>query len=403
MVRTRCLSLVCTILSTLIWADSSSGALLSGVVTDLVGTGVGSVDLDVHDGVTGMKIPTANDSTDPDGTFDIIVPAGFYDLVFNAPVVSRLVSVRIRGFTISEPGLDVGQIALTPGALLSGILQRGDNAAAVVDADLDVDLSFEGGRVVTPSDDTDSTGAFAIVVPFGTVDITFEPRLSDGLVPARRLAVPIGGDLSLGVVVLQPGVVVSGLVRSQGSPVAGAEIDIFLGDGAQVPTPGGRADGNGQYSVVLPLGNHTIRTGPPLGSGFAHSVLPISVGGALTFNVDLTASSATVAVGTAGRFVSAGQSYRPEVLFLNNTGAPLAIRALVQVSLPSMGRTRNVAPPLDRTVPSTPSPLSGRARVPIPVSLPAPLRGVPLWFQVSVLDPGSGLPIDADFREFRVQ
>ncbi len=385
--------------------DMGSAAILSGVVRDPAGLGVGGVDLDILDAATGMKISTANDTTDPDGTFDIVVPVGLYHVVFNVPQVKRLVSLRIRNIDIVEPSTDVGDIPLVSGVRLAGRVARASNGSFVFDADLDVDDSFTGDRVITPDDNSDAAGNFSVIVPLGVHDITVEPSLSDILVSERVLAVSVTGDMDLGTISLQGGFLVSGTVTQGGPPIEGVEVDAFSSiDGGRIPTPGGDSNNVGFYSIVLPVGDHTVKASPPLGSGRAHVLLlGVMVSGPTNLDIDLPSTPISVAVGSTGSVVDRGGFFRPEVFLLNNTAGPVEIRAIVAVTLPRSGATSEVLPPVQRMIPPTVFPLSGIARIRIPANLNPRLLGLPLHFVTTVLDPSSGQVRDTDRIEFRIR
>ena len=66
----------------------------------------------------------------------------------------------------------------------------------MVGADVDVDDSSTGERIPTSGDDSDGSGAFSVVVPTGTFDLSLEPVLADRLprrgdAPDRQLGVAV--------------------------------------------------------------------------------------------------------------------------------------------------------------------------------------------------------------------
>jgi len=383
----------------------AAAANLTGFVTNGSGFGVGGVDIDLHDPVTGVKIPTQNDTTDVDGSFDIIIGAGVYDVVFNAPQATRLVSLRLRSVNVVELETDLGIVALQPGALLIGQVVRQSSGTPVFMADTDIDLSLTGKRVVTPFDDTNASGNFSVVVPFGLVDLTIQPEIANQLVARRIIGIQVSGDVNVGTLSLESGFLVSGVTTFDGAPASGVDIDVFrASNGLQMPTPGVVSNGSGSYSLVLPAGTYDFEISPGLGRARRHLFLEnVVVSGPLTLNLPVPVSGGAGVEVQGGRLVLAGGLYEPEIFVLNETGVPFMIQALVQVEFPAAGVIRDVLPPITTTLPAARRILSGSARLRIPGGLAPRFRDVPLHFVVTLLDGTGQAVIDADRTEFRVR
>jgi hypothetical protein len=84
-------------------------------------------------------------------------------------------------------------ITLEPGVVLSGRIEAYDGTI-YEDCDVDVRRTSTGDSVVTPGDNTDVLGNYAIVIPTGTFEILFSP-------PGPGYDLPLGAELHSGVVV----------------------------------------------------------------------------------------------------------------------------------------------------------------------------------------------------------
>ena len=94
----------------------------------------------------------------------------------------------ITGDTLCDPEKPitiVPTVALDAGALVSGIVKSFDNVIQV-NADVDVYRQATGEIVPSFADNTGATGAYAVVVPLGTVEIAFRPP---------SYSVPLGSDV----------------------------------------------------------------------------------------------------------------------------------------------------------------------------------------------------------------
>lgn len=389
----------------LLGAADARAALLSGRVVGPGGAPAAGVDIDVDDAVTGDRIPTTADTTDADGTFDITVPNGLFNVTFNAPKPLRLVSRTVLGVSVATTDTDMGDVVLATGAIVSGRVIRLSNGTAVPAADVDVDDSFTGTRVPTPDDDSDASGNFSVVAPFGTVDITIEPQKANRLVAWRAIGLVVAGDVNLGNVPLGAGFLVSGTVTGPGGGIAGVDIEAYdSSTGGQVPTPGSSSAAGGAYSFVLPAGAFRLKAGAPLETGTGRSVLAnVVVSGDLSLPISVFPSVLSIDFADAGRLVDAGTNFRATLRLRNNAGAPRTVRAIIQAVDPRRGAARDVITPLVTTIPGSAVVRTGRVSFRIPASVKPALRGIPFHLVASIVDPTSGALVDSDFLAFQVR
>ncbi len=187
------------------------GVLLSGRCVDAFGLGIASVNVDVID-AGGVNIALAGDMTDATGHFSVAAPAGIVEVRFDTTlVVGPLLAPRTLAVTL---GADValGDVVLAPGFVVSALVRRLSGNTAVSDVEVDVFDSVSGALLYTPSDNTDAAGFVDFVVPAGTFDIQFTPPFALHLVGQELNNHVVAGSATLGTLLLQNGVVLSGTV-----------------------------------------------------------------------------------------------------------------------------------------------------------------------------------------------
>ena len=229
---------------------------VSGRVTDSGGSGVWNVDLDVEDSITGDPVNISNDHTDLNGYYDIILLSGTFNIEYNAPAGTRLVS-EIRRDVVVQSDLVI-DVALENGFYLSGRVTNSQGTGVGL-VDIDVDEAATGLRISTPRDDTDGNGNYLVVIPGGLFRVTYEPPAGSRLVAETLLDVAILGDTVIDVS-LQDGFFVTGWAVDEGG-VGLANIDLDVDDletGLRVPTPRDNTDNAGFFSIVLPAGFFSV-------------------------------------------------------------------------------------------------------------------------------------------------
>ena len=238
------------------------GFYLSGRVTDGQGNAVADLDTDVDDLDTGLRIVTPRDNTDGNGDYQVVVPAGLFDVTFEPPPGVRLVGTVVHGVEVSgDTQLDV---TLEDGYYVSGLVV--DEAGSPLhDIDIDAKDVETGELVVTPRDNTDTGGYYLVVVPPGTFFFIFDPLKRDDLAAARLDSITISSDTVLDTVTMVAGVKLSGTVTdTRQSPVAGANLDVIdVSKMRTLPTPHDTADDSGHYEVTIPPGFYNLRMQPP--------------------------------------------------------------------------------------------------------------------------------------------
>lgn len=179
------------------------GFPLSGTLETAIGDPIAGLDLDVLDILTGLKLFTPNDNTDPGGNFSILLPVGMYDLEICPPLTSRLVAKDFEGL-LFQGALNLGAITLEGGAVLTGTV-RDVAGIPLPGIDLDVHRSANGASVVTCGDDTNANGVYSVIVPLDVIDVSFAQAGAHGTSAADlHVGISVTGDILLDGVIPAP-------------------------------------------------------------------------------------------------------------------------------------------------------------------------------------------------------
>jgi hypothetical protein len=277
---------VAILADTIIDVEMLGGYYVQGTVTGPNGPVV-NADLDADDSFTGERIYTLDDNTDGSGHYQIVVPRGTFDINVTPQVGDRLVPGIVYGFAVN--GNSNLNFSLVAGNILSGTAQR-SGGAGVPDVDLDVFYSSSGIRLFTPSDNTDNSGQFQIVLPSGTFDIEFEPPDSLRLSSQLLLDFPFDSDTTI-TVVLDTGIYISGMVTdSVGGGVPHVSVHPFTNPGnLPVFAPGHTTDLTGFYDILIAPDTYKLIYRPDSLLGILDSVVfnNVSISSDTVINVSL--------------------------------------------------------------------------------------------------------------------
>jgi hypothetical protein len=169
------------------------GFVLSGLVRRASNnTAVANVDLDVIDSLSGALLFTPGDKSDAAGFVDVVLPAGTFDLRFEAPFALHLVGVEIDNHVVTGNGT-FGTLLLQNAVVLSGTVS-GFDGTLHGGVDVDVKWSSTGVGVFLGHDNTDVNGFYQVNVPTGTFDVTFSPPLAIPYGEVSYASVVIAGN-----------------------------------------------------------------------------------------------------------------------------------------------------------------------------------------------------------------
>lgn len=235
---------------------SNSNGWLIGALTDLSGNPISGLNVFATDGAGNQVAITQSDSS---GYYILETPPG----VFNITINDNAATYIPAGFgSISLP---VGQVetidaAMTPYSGFQGHIVDADNNGI---SGLGLNIYDGGGNYVTTAY-TDSNGNYYQRLPAGTYQINYGNGEQNFHLGGYQLA--IGQVLNVSFQVILSGVI-DGTVQispfspdPSNRPLPGARID-FYRFGVYKTTA--YTDGNGNYSVILPVGGYTLYVSYP--------------------------------------------------------------------------------------------------------------------------------------------
>jgi hypothetical protein len=150
-----------------------TGYHVTGTVRTQLGTAVSGADVDVTDLANGATLFTPSDNTNTLGIFDVVVPAGTYDLDVTRPASLVLVSADVNSLAVSA-ATNVGILTMRNGVFLSGTV-RDHRGQPVQAADVNVYEVSTGLSLALGSDNTNVAGFYSVVVPTVLIDVVFSP------------------------------------------------------------------------------------------------------------------------------------------------------------------------------------------------------------------------------------
>lgn len=150
-----------------------TGFHLTGTVLSQSSTPIASADIDVTVLPGGETLFTPSDNTNSLGVFDVVVPAGNFDLEVNRPTALVLVGAKANNLTVNAP-MNLGVLVLRNGVFLSGTVRDRRNLP-VLAADVNVYELATGQSLALGSDNTNAAGFYSVVVPTGALDVVFSP------------------------------------------------------------------------------------------------------------------------------------------------------------------------------------------------------------------------------------
>lgn len=152
------------------------GRLLSGQLVGPGGAPVVNADVDVEDVATGIELYTPGDNTNGSGVWDVVVPAGLYDIEICPPSGGPLlVGAGVSGVSVAASDVNVGVSTALAGVQITGTVLSFDGSP-VVGADIDVENAGTLADYVLCGDNTQANGSYSVVGPLGvTVNVQAEP------------------------------------------------------------------------------------------------------------------------------------------------------------------------------------------------------------------------------------
>lgn len=244
------------------------GLYLSGFVRRVSdNVGVANADIDVHDTLTNVKVPTPFDFTDGAGFYQIVVPAGNFNVTFQPPVSTGLAPVE--SLKISVAADRMLNATVPAGFTLSGLVER-TGGGGLPSVNVKFLNSATGAKVPLANHFTNALGNYAVVAVPGTYILRFEPPKSSRRTAKEILNFVLSSSQTFDVS-LDSGRSISGVVKdSSNNPIRDVDFDaLSVPSGAELFTHSDNTDTTGFYQAIVPAGQMNLAYTPPLSSRFA--------------------------------------------------------------------------------------------------------------------------------------
>jgi hypothetical protein len=153
--------------------QESERVSLSGKVTNSSGEGLADIKLGLISRTNGADIYIADNTTDSAGFYSVYVPLGSFDAKFSPPQGSRYVGLTLKDVQISQD-TSWSDVVLDTGVVFIGhVYDR--SGTPIYDADFDFVSEISGADILTPHDNTDSSGMAEMTVPVDSYHIIVAP------------------------------------------------------------------------------------------------------------------------------------------------------------------------------------------------------------------------------------
>jgi 5-hydroxyisourate hydrolase-like protein (transthyretin family) len=167
---------------------------LTGSVFDTHGLPAPNVDLDVYAAGGAAKLYTPGDQTAADGSYDVRLPAGTYDVKFVPSSLTRLRPAERAG-TAVPANTALPLVSLADGWLVSGSVRDSLSLAPLPGVTVEFYLPGSASPVWTTHHLTALDGGYQVAIDPGTWDMRFTPPPGSSQAPSWRMGVPVAADL----------------------------------------------------------------------------------------------------------------------------------------------------------------------------------------------------------------
>ncbi len=245
-------------------AGPASALTLSGTVTKVGGGAVWPCDLDIINRQTNQMVLLTNDSTLVNGTYNVTLPAGRYDVYFKPRKGQHIfqgVYLDVRMTTanvVINPALPLGRYVSGRVVGVDGVGVAGANIRLV---------SPTGAAPVNLEDSgTNPDGTFATLVDPGVWDVGIVPALAARKAPLLFPDQPMStADVNLGTVVVPPGrLLTCSVTDALGFPIANGSVMVrHVPSREKLYLPSNNTTAAGVASIIVPDGTFDVIACPP--------------------------------------------------------------------------------------------------------------------------------------------
>lgn len=245
-----------------------AGLAVSGHLVNPASGPVVNININAVESSTRVAQRLAQDATDANGNFTVVVAPGTYDFQYNPPNCTGLAptsrnSVTVNG-PVTLPTLQLATAVIVTGVVLDTIAQP------VASVDLDLYKTNTGEKIYTPNDRTGADGSYSLRIPPAVYRIAWIPSSLSRLRPTQIASISLTTSQALPTQVLPMGWFVSGVVRDSATltPVPGVVVGFYPpGSPTPVWTPHQLTGQFGEYQIAIDPGTWDILYTPPSGAG----------------------------------------------------------------------------------------------------------------------------------------
>jgi hypothetical protein len=244
-------------------ASNAFAVGIAGTVLTTGGQPVFPCVIDVTDRQTGQPVNVANNNTLANGTYNLVLPTGRYNLLFKPPIGSHIFQGT---FQDARPNNNVVTVnmSLPTGHYLAGRVVTTLGAGVGL---TDIRFKDATGALVGEVQDNGSLadGTFNTLVVPGLYTAEIIPPIANHKVPREMLNQNLNADINLGNVVVQDGFILTCTVTDASLfPYSGARLTVRTLPGHdKFFTPFNNTSGTGVVQVVVPPGVFDVIALPP--------------------------------------------------------------------------------------------------------------------------------------------
>lgn len=251
------------------------GYHLLGTVVSSAGTPILGAIFDAEYTTTTTPIYLSSDITNAAGEFDLLLPAGLVTLEVDPPLsgptrISKRVSIDLP----SSSPINLGTILLEDGINITGSFTDSLGTSIPL-VDVEFYRTVNGQLYDTLHENGNAAGDFSAVVYADDYNLTLTPPAGSNLAPKYIYNQSCYAPTTLGTIVLEAAVNVSGIVWSATSPLPNTLIEATNVSSGVIPPWGSTlSNPDGTYQLNLGSGVWTLTASAPAGTGLQSKVIP---------------------------------------------------------------------------------------------------------------------------------
>ncbi len=247
-----------------------AGLAVSGHLVNPANGPAVNVNINAVESSTRVAQRLAQDATDANGNFTVVVAPGTYDFQYDPPNCTGLAPMSRNSVVVNGPTA-LATLQLPTAVIVTGFVFDA-NTQPVASVDLDLYRTNTGEKIYTPNDKTAADGSYSLRIPPAVYRITWIPSSLSRLRPAQIASASLTTSQALPTQFLAIGWFVSGVVRDSATlaPIPDVAVD-FYPPGSSTPawTPHHLTGQIGEYEIAIDPGTWDILYTPPAGAGVA--------------------------------------------------------------------------------------------------------------------------------------